>query len=82
MQELTALQWFNQELQKSSEINNYGVMILTCIDYTKLINKAFELQEQQHKQTYEAGKETYRQHLSFGEGLNHFDFYYDKKFKK
>jgi hypothetical protein len=57
-------------------------MIITCIDYTKLINKAFELQEQQHKQTYEAGKETYRQHLSFGEGLNHFDFYYDKKFKK
>jgi len=80
MQELTALQWFNQELQKSSEINNYGVMILTLRDYTKLINKAFELQEQQHKQTYEAGINQCIKHVDTGESLYEFQYYFDKKF--
>ena len=42
MQEITAIQWFNQELQKADKLTN--------VEYTTLLLRAFELQEKQHKQ--------------------------------
>jgi hypothetical protein len=80
MQELTALQWFNQELQKNAEINNYGLMIIGAIDYTSLLLKAFEIQEKQHKQSYEAGIDQCIKHVDTGESLYEFQYYFDKKF--
>jgi hypothetical protein len=72
MQELTAIQWFNQELQKAERLTN--------TEYTTLLLEAFKMQEKQHKETFEAGIHQCMNHVNTGESLYEFQYYFDKKF--
>jgi hypothetical protein len=72
MQQITAIQWFNQELQKADKLTN--------IEYTDLLLKAFALEEKQHKETFEAGIDQCINHVKTGQSLYEFQYYFDKKF--